>query len=379
MAKVFNGQLNTGIVYNSMYNAIIAIYQIKQHFTDSYSLVDRFRKEGSEYGDQLVYMTLDSIPVHDWTNDAEAANLLALDRNKKQHEEKITLNVFKQIRLTTDAYMQTKQLWTSENGFSRFASLLLQTMENAKKVYEIKTFDVFAGTTTSTDPSGEQNTTWDLSEDGPDVTTDPEGAARWYGMKLAERLSNLMYDLRDVRRGWNDIQYEASYDIDEFQLLLPASVANKFKYNSLPTIFDNGPLKALLEDAYVLPDIYFGDPVTVTGTQIKADGSTHRFLNSQFLNSVFYNAGDLIPKDTVIASTTEIVVPAYKQTMVAGTTRTDFILKLIHKEDCPYMSAYNVRSQFYNARSHTTNNYLTFAHNTLEHIGIFPLITIKEA
>ena len=66
MAKVFNGQLNTGIVYNSMYNAIIAIYQIKQHFTDSYSLVDRFRKEGSEYGDQLVYMTLDSIPVHDW-------------------------------------------------------------------------------------------------------------------------------------------------------------------------------------------------------------------------------------------------------------------------------------------------------------------------
>ena len=324
-------------------------------------------------------MTLDSIPVHDWTNDAEAANLLALDRNKKQHEEKITLNVFKQIRLTTDAYMQTKQLWTSENGFSRFASLLLQTMENAKKVYEIKTFDVFAGTTTSTDPAGEQNTTWDLSEDGPDVTTDPEGAARWYGMKLAERLSNLMYDLRDVRRCWNDIQYEASYNIDEFQLILPASVANKFKYNSLPTIFDNGPLKALLEDASVLPAIYFGDPVTVTGTQIKADGQTHRFLHSQFLGSTFYNAGDLIPKDTVIASTTEIVVPAYKHTTVAGTIRSDFILKLIHKEDCPYMSAYNVRSQFYNARSHTTNNYLTFAHNTLEHIGIFPLITVREA
>ena len=379
MAKAFNGQLNTGVVYNSMYNAIIAIYQIKQHFTDSYSLVDRFRKEGSEYGDQLVYMTLDSIPVHDWTNDGEAANLLALDRNKKQHEEKITLDVFKQIRLTTDAYMQTKQLWTSENGFSRFASLLLQTMENAKKVYEIKTFDVFIGTTKATDPSGDQNTSWDLSEDGPDATTDPEGAARWYGMKLAERLSNLMYDLRDVRRGWNDIKYEASYNIDEFQLLLPASVANKFKYNSLPTIFDNGPLKALLEDAYILPDIYFGDPVTVTGTQIKADGLTHRFLHSQFLGSTFYNAGDLIPKDTVIASTTEIVVPAYKHTTVAGTSRTDFILKLIHKEDCPYMSAYNVRSQFYNARSHTTNNYLTFAHNTLEHIGIFPLITVKEA
>ena len=87
MATQFNGQLNSGIIYNSMYNAIIAIYQIKQHFTDSYSLVDRFRKEGSEYGDKLVYMTLDSIPVHDWTNDGEAANLLALDRNKKQHEE----------------------------------------------------------------------------------------------------------------------------------------------------------------------------------------------------------------------------------------------------------------------------------------------------
>lgn len=370
MAKTFNGQLNTGIVYNSMYNAIIAIYQIKQHFTDSYSLVDRFRKEGSEYGDQLVYMTLDSIPVHDWTNDGEAANLLALDRNKKQHEEKITLNVFKQIRLTTDAYMQTKQLWTSENGFSRFASLLLQTMENAKKVYEIKTFDVFIGTTKATDPSGDQNKSWALNDEGPNASTDPEGAARWYGMKLAENLSNLMYNLRDVRRGWNDIGYEASYDMDEFQLILPASVANKFKYVSMPTIFDNGPLKALFENAYVLPDTYFGIPVTVTGTQIKADGTTHRFLHSQFLGSTFYNAGDLIPKDTVIASTTEIVVPAY--------STSDILLKLVHKEDCPYMSAYNVRSQFYNARSHTTNNYLTFAHNTLEHIGIFPLITIVE-
>lgn len=375
MAKVFNGQLNTGIVYNSMYNAIIAIYQIKQHFTDSYSLVDRFRKEGSEYGDQLVYMTLDSIPVHDWTNDAEAANLLALDRNKKQHEEKITLDVFKQIRLTTDAYMQTKQLWTSENGFSRFASLLLQTMENAKKVYEIKTFDVFVGTVKSpTDNGTPQNVAWDLTEGGPNASTDPEGAARWYGMKLAEKLSNLMYELRDVRRTWNDIGYEASYNMDEFQLLLPASVASKFKYISMPTIFDNGPLKALLEDAYILPDSYFGEVIKVTGTEIKADGINHRFLHSQFLGGTFYNAGDVIPKDTVIASTTAIVVPAYTTDASAN-----FVLKLVHKEDCPYMSAYNVRSQFYNARSHTTNNYLTFAHNTLEHIGIFPLITVMEA
>ena len=265
--------------------------------------------------------------------------------------------------------MQTKQLWTSENGFSRFASLLLQTMENAKKVYEIKTFDVFVGTVKAT--GGDQSISWDLNTGGPNASTDPEGAARWYGMKLAENLSNLMYDLRDVRRDWNDIQYEASYDIDEFQLLLPASVANKFKYNSLPTIYNNGPLKELFEDAYVLPDIYFGTPVKVTGTEIKANGTSYRFLHSQFLGSTFYNAGDLIPKDTVIASTTAIVVPAY-------VTET-FLLKLIHKEDCPYMSAYNVRSQFYNARSHTTNNYLTFAHNTLEHIGIYPLITVFEA
>lgn len=370
MATQFNGQLNSGIIYNSMYNAIIAIYQIKQHFTDSYSLVDRFRKEGSEYGDKLVYMTLDSIPVHDWTNDGEAANLLALDRNKKQHEEEIKLDVFKQIRLTTDAYMQTKQLWTSENGFSRFASLLLQTMENAKKVYEIKTFDVFAGTVLTT--TGSQFATWDLETGGPNAETDPEGAARWFGMKLAENLSNLMYDLRDARRDWNDIGYEASYDMNEFQLLLPASVANQFKYVSMPTIFDNGPLKALLEDAYILPDIYFGEVVKVKGTEIKADGTGDRFLNSQFLGDTFYNAGDIIPANTVIASATEIIVPAYRPVH-------SILLKLIHKEDCPYMSAYNVRSQFYNARSHTTNNYLTFAHNTLEHIGIFPLITVQTA
>ena len=180
-----------------------------------------------------------------------------------------------------------------------------------------------------------------------------------------------MYDLRDVRRDWNDIQYEASYDMNEFQLILPASVANKFKYNSLPTIYNNVPLKELFEDAYILPDTYFGTIVTVTGTEIKANGTTHRFLHSEFVGITFYNAGDLIPKDTVIASATAIVVPAYITSYI--------LLKLVHKEDCPYMSAYNVRSQFYNARSHTTNNYLTFAHNTLEHMKIFRLITVSAA
>ena len=44
----------------------------------------------------------------------------------------------------------------------------------------------------------------------------------------------------------------------------------------------------------------------------------------------------------------------------------------------PYMSAYEVGTSFFNARSLTENHYLTFAHNSLEHLYAHPFVRIVE-
>jgi hypothetical protein len=41
------------------------------------------------------------------------------------------------------------------------------------------------------------------------------------------------------------------------------------------------------------------------------------------------------------------------------------------------MSAFEVGTSFFNARSLTTNHYLTFGHNTLERLVDKPFITVK--
>jgi len=43
------------------------------------------------------------------------------------------------------------------------------------------------------------------------------------------------------------------------------------------------------------------------------------------------------------------------------------------------MSAFEVGTSFYNPKALNTNHYLTWGHNTLQHIKEFPLITVKEA
>lgn len=51
--------------------------------------------------------------------------------------------------------------------------------------------------------------------------------------------------------------------------------------------------------------------------------------------------------------------------------------KVIHKNSIPYMSAFEVGTSFFNPKSLTTNHYLTFGHNTLEHLANYPMITAR--
>jgi hypothetical protein len=51
----------------------------------------------------------------------------------------------------------------------------------------------------------------------------------------------------------------------------------------------------------------------------------------------------------------------------------------MHKDSVPYMSGFEVGTSFFNPRSLTETNYLTFGHNTLEYLKDKPFITVEFA
>lgn len=81
-------------------------------------------------------------------------------------------------------------------------------------------------------------------------------------------------------------------------------------------------------------------------------------------------AGDLIPNGVKLTSTSEILVPSYKED-------SSIVMKIVHKDAVPYMSGFEAGTSFFNARSLTDNRYLTFGHNTLEALHDKPFITFR--
>ena len=74
--------------------------------------------------------------------------------------------------------------------------------------------------------------------------------------------------------------------------------------------------------------------------------------------------GDLLPNSTT-----------YK----ANETYTNddtIICKVIVKYP-PFMSAFETGTSFFNPKSLTENHYLTWGHNTLEHLKNYPFITVR--
>ena len=120
---------------------------------------------------------------------------------------------------------------------------------------------------------------------------------------------------------------------------------------------------------HALPSRYFG---TINASATEGNGTTVRSLIEQDVKQtsgtgtkhVF--AGDLIPTG---------------YTATANTSYTEdatILFKVIHKNSMPFMSAFEVGTSFYNPKSLTENHYLTWGHNTPEHLANYPFITVRK-
>ena len=353
----FNGQLNSNEIFAALYNMIIS----QQVFADNIAstgseLVDMARVDGSMYGDTKLYYSTDVLKSTKWGNDAEAANLLALHRPEAPKCQAIRLNVFRQIALTVDDYL-SKRAWGDEGAFSSFKSVMLGWMGETKKVYDATTFNAFVGTAKS--GVATENVEIDVTTAVGAATG--EEAARIEGGVIADEIAKLITNLKDITRDYNDNGQLRSYNISDLVFVWNSDAVAKIEKRDLPTIYHKDIVDKLGE--YVLPARYFG---TVNAGETQGNGTTVRSLVEQDIGANHYFAGDLIKaSDKAPAGTSYTVNPK-------------ILFKVMHRSSVPYMSAFEVGTSFFNAKSLTDNRYLTFGHNTLEYLKQYPFVTVTK-
>lgn len=352
----FTGQLNSNEIFAALYNMIISqeVFADNIQDNDNSDLVNRARVDGSLYGDTKLYYATDVLESQPWGNDAEATNLLALHRPPAPACQAIVLDVFRQIRLTVDNYL-TKRAWSTEGAFGSFNSVMLGWINETKKVYDDTTYNAFIGTDESTQQTV---TTYNITIDADNNSV---------GENVAAGLANLIDDLEDYTRKFNDYGFLRSYKGSDLIFVWNNVFRNKVKKIDLPSIFHKEELENMF-DGYKLNSRFFGTIQTTAVLAADNDGATYRSLVetdytvSDTTTHVF--AGDLIPAGAAIAANASYKVDS------------TIICKVFRKLP-PYMSAMQVGTSFFNPRSLTENHYLTFGHNTLEHLKNYPVITVR--
>ena len=368
----FTGQLSANEIFASQYNLIISIQAMTGNIEDGFSsLVDRARVDGSLYGDTKLYVDSDILKSYPWTGDNEAANLLAINRPADPKTQAIKLDIFRQIPLTVDYYL-SKRFWKGEESFSQFASVLLGWLGDTKRVYDETTYNAYLGTHSSA--VGLQAQKVDVSGvTAAASTADEESYNRILAEAIARKIANILVDMRKPSRDYNDNAFMKSFSPKSLIVVWNAKFVNFITKYATPTIFHkDGLLEGVFSEENVLPEDYFG---AVNAAATAGDGSTVRSLIEQDIGTNHYFAGDLIDvADTAPAGT------SYSNIVAVGLdtfSDDEIICKIIHRESLPYMSAFQVGTSFFNARSLTENHYLTFGHNTLESLASRPFVTVR--
>lgn len=354
----FTGTLKSNEIFAALYNMIISQEVFADNIAGTNSaLVDKARVDGGLYGDTKLYYAVDVTKSAPWGNDAEAQNLLELHRPAAPKQQAITLDQFRQISLTVDEYL-SKRAWGTASAFSQFNSVILGTIRDTKRVYDSTYYNAFFGTDTSTKET--ENVTINLVDELNGLTGLDK--ARMEATVIAREIADLIDNLTDVSRDYNDYGFLRSYDESAIKIVWNKKWLNKLRKVDLPTIFHkDGLIDKFGGDS--LPARYFGEVTTTSGT-VEANSGRRSLIEKDCKNGTHVFPGDLLP-------TGETFGPG--ETYIADES---IVCKVIVKLP-PYMSAFEVGTSFFNPKSLTTNHYLTWGYNTLEHFANYPMITVK--
>ena len=233
--------LNNNAIYSVLQNMIIS----QQTFANPIGglksdILESNRVDGTLYGDQKQYVSIDMIHPVDWTNDAEATNLLALKRNKNVKQETIILDIFKMFKLTTDAFL-TKQAFMKEGNFANFNSVQLSMIRDGLKAYDTTTFNAFLGS------HGTQ--TKSITVSGGDNEA----------LVVANGVADILDDMGELSRVYNANAYLRAFGKEDVDIIFNNKFINSWKYQDLPIIFHKD---GILANHKVMNEKYFGAAIT---------------------------------------------------------------------------------------------------------------------
>ena len=337
--------LNPNEVVNALYNQIISIQTEASNVAGVYGkLLEAMRTDGSMYGDTKLFIETDCLQSAEWTG--KDSNVLETLRPADPATQALVIDKFRQVGVTLDDYL-TKRAFADEGSFSQFNSVIRGWVADTKKVYDATTFNAAVGTM--------------ASEKASENITVTEADYPSLGQGVAEVLADLLVNLGDVSRDYNDLGFLRSYNEDDIIVVWNAKYVNQIKKIDLPALFHKEGLIDKFEQ-YVLPARYFGDIVT----DVVGDGKTIRSLTEELYSDGTHEfAGDLIPSGEAADS-------AYKE-------NANVICKVMCKGSVPFMSSFSVGTSFFNPKSLSENQYLTWSHNSIEYLKGKPFITIKKA
>ena len=256
---IFSGTLRSNEIFAALFNMIISQEVFADNFADNYRLVDKARADGSLYGDTKLYYSADALKTRDWGKDG-ATNILELERPQAPKCQAIFLDIFKQIGLTVDSYL-SKRAWSTEGAFTSFNSVMLSMIRETKKIHEGTLYNVYIGTTETN--IGKQFQEWAIS----DVVGNAEGleASRIEATEIGRRLADLLVEMKDYNRDFNDYGHIRSYSESAIKVIWNSAPYNRIRKVDLPTIFHK---EGLLDkfDQDVLPARYFGHINEESGT-----------------------------------------------------------------------------------------------------------------
>ena len=373
--------LNPNEIFASLANMFISQQVFADNLGKHQTLVDKARVDGSLYGDKKLYYATDVLKSRPWGPsasgmDAEAANLLAVNRPADPKVQDITLDVFRQIFITVDNYL-SKRAWSNEGAFSSFQAVMLGWMRETKRVYDGTLYNVFIGTSESN--VGKQKQAIDLTTGLSGLTGIEKD--RKEAELIAQAIADLLVEMGDYNRDFNDYEFLRSYANESIKVVWNSKYVNKIRKVDLPTIFHKEGLVDKFEED-VMPNRYFGRAIAASdigsGKVIGTDGAYDSTKGTLRAAKEFdYNNKHYFPGDALATSGTYVAVVGGLDAKDVYLEDAKVICKVLVKLP-PMMSAFEVGTSFFNARSLTENHYLTWGHNTLAYLKNYPFITISE-
>lgn len=389
--------LNQNIITKALFNMIIS-----QHIFDgkvaSTELANKFRVDGTLYGDTKLYQSFDIGALQDWLNDREAPNLLELNRNRSGITQTITMGVYKMAFISIDRYL-SKQAFMGEGTFAAYTSFLTGSLRKIKKVYDRSLINNKLGTL-------EPSTSRCNIVVRPPKGTTIEETNRLEAQTIAKEMVVLRADLEDNNRDFNKLNYLRSYDPSDLIAIWNVNQRAKITKLDLPSLFhkdinENGGFSE-----FNLPQKWFGkaatadltlptsEPATVTNRiavsgwyDVKASGKA-LLVQQPTANTVYLWAGDAVP---YVGQQYEDYARGYTKDNGNAITVTSTSLDkayyyvedptiafvLVDKNALPFMSGFEVGTEFWNPRSLTSTHFLIFGHNNLEWIEEYPRIRVR--